>query len=177
MSVNCHESFILQSILSLICSSNLIWTCSRCCQFAELIKAAEQNKDHYQLQSNMMDSSHKTYNCLRSNPTLWETLLSGMLAKLAQLTQNQDKRQEAIEKHVSCRHRCSGPSQTGARTGFTKCCCSTETNILISSGPATMFTLACCYVALVQTEKKTEVLHTEIKVQPPSHNADFSFSF
>lgn len=100
-----------------------------------------------------------------------------MLAKLAQLTQNQDKRQEAIEKHVSCGHRCSGLSQTGARTGFTKCRCSTETNILISSGPATVFTLACCYVALVQTEKKTEVMHTEIKVQPPSHNADFSFSF
>lgn len=117
----------------------------------------------------------KKSNCLRSNPTLWETLLSGMLAKLAQLTQNQDKRQEAIEKHVTCGHRCSGPSQTGARTGFTKCRCSTETNILISSGPATVITLACCYVALVQTEKKTEVLHTEIKVQPPSHNADFFF--
>lgn len=99
------------------------------------------------------------------------------LAKLAQLTQNQDKRQEAIEKHVTCGHRCSEPRQTGARTGFTKCRCSTETNILISSGPATVITLACCYVASVQTEKKTEVLHTEIKVQPPSDNADFSFSF
>lgn len=86
-------------------------------------------------------------------------------------------RQEAIEKHVSCGHRCSEPCQTGARTSFKKCRCSTETNILISSGPATVFTLARCYVASVQTEKKTEVLHTEIKVQPRHIMLTFLFLF